>query len=493
MEENEKKLTVRPPVVVILGHIDHGKTSLLTAIKDFRVLEKESGGITQHVGAYEIEYNGRKLTFLDTPGHESFSAIRSRGSQVADIAVLVIDAAEGVKKQTKEAINHIKEAGIALIVALNKMDKPEANPEMVKGQLNNEGIVVESSGGDVPSIEISAKTGKGVADLLGLIQLVAEMKELKTDLSLNPEGVIIESYMDNQKGPTSTAILSQGILKKGDVVGTSSALGKVRSLKDFQGKELEQAYPSQPIVLVGFDRVPAVGEKFLSFKTMEEAKANIRGVSKNAAPEPSEGEDEDKPVLNIVLKTDAVGSLEAIEEFFKTVPQEEVSLKVIKSEAGNVNENDVKLAKSTKSVIFAFRVKKDNIAEGLIERDKIKYFDFDLIYGLAQKTKELMERKVKKEKVRVDVGKMEVSVIFRTEKNRQIVGGLVTEGLVERTATLEITRGGERIGEGKIIEIQANKKNFESIKSGKECAILYQGQERIKEGDELVFFKYVED
>jgi translation initiation factor IF-2 len=490
MEENEKNLTVRPPVVVILGHIDHGKTSLLTAIKDFRVLEKESGGITQHVGAYEIEHNGKKITFLDTPGHESFSAIRSRGARAADVAVLVIDAAEGVKKQTKEAIKHIKEAGVSLIVALNKIDKPEANPEMVKGQLNSEGIVVESLGGDVPSIEISAKTGKGVADLLGLIQLVAEMKELKTDLSLRPEGVIIESYLDNKRGPTSTAILEQGVLKKGDIVGTSSALGKVRSLKDFQGKELDEAYPSQPIVLVGFDKVPAVGEKFLSFETMEEAKANIKSVSKNTVFEP---EEEGKPVLNIVLKADAVGSLEAIEEFFKTIPQEDVSLRVVKSEAGNVNESDVKLAKSTKSVIYAFRVRKDSIAEGLIERDKVKYFDFDLIYTLAQKTKELMERRVKKEKVRVDVGKMEVSIIFRTEKNRQIVGGLITEGLAERTAVLEIMRGGEKIGEGKIIEIQANKKNFESIKSGKECAILYQGQERIKEGDELVFFKYVED
>ncbi|MDD5696931.1 MAG: translation initiation factor IF-2 [Candidatus Pacebacteria bacterium] len=490
MEENEKNLTVRPPVVVILGHIDHGKTSLLTAIKDFRVLEKESGGITQHVGAYEIEHSGKKITFLDTPGHESFSAIRSRGARAADVAVLVVDAAEGVKKQTKEAIKHIKEAGVSLIVALNKIDKPEANPEMVKGQLNSEGVVVESLGGDVPSIEISAKTGKGVADLLGLIQLVAEMKELKTDLSLRPEGVIIESYLDNKRGPTSTAILEQGVLKKGDIVGTSSALGKVRSLKDFQGKELDEVYPSQPIVLVGFDKVPAVGEKFLSFETMEEAKANIKSVSKNTVFEP---EEEGKPVLNIVLKADAVGSLEAIEEFFKTIPQEDVSLRVVKSEAGNVNENDVKLAKSTKSVIYAFRVRKDSIAEGLIERDKVKYFDFDLIYTLAQKTKELMERRVKKEKVRVDVGKMEVSIIFRTEKNRQIVGGLVTEGLAERTAVLEIMRKGEKIGEGKIIEIQANKKNFESIKSGKECAILYQGQERIKEGDELVFFKYVED
>jgi len=489
MEETEKKEIFRPPVVVILGHIDHGKTSLLTAIKDFRVLEKEAGGITQHVAAYEIEHNGKKITFLDTPGHESFSAIRSRGARAADIAVLVIDAAEGVKKQTREAINHIKESGVSLIVALNKMDKPEANPEMVKGQLNTEGIVVESLGGDVPSIEISAKTGKGVADLLDLILLLAEMKELKTDLSLRPEGVIIESYQDNQRGPTSTAVIEQGILKKGDIVGASSASGKVRSLKDFQGKELEQAFPSQPVIIVGFDKVPAVGDKFFKYAAADEARANIKSVAAKPLAEP----EDDKPILSLIIKADAVGSLEAIEEVFKTIPQEAVSLRVAKSDVGNVNENDVKLAKSTKSVIFAFRVKKDNIAEGLIERDKVRYFDFDLIYTLIQKTKELMERKVKKEKIRVDVGKMEVSVIFRTEKNRQIVGGMVIEGLVERTATLEIMRGGEKIGEGKIIEIQANKKNFESIKSGKECAILYQGQERIKEGDELVFFKYVED
>lgn len=486
-----KETTIRPPIVVVLGHIDHGKTSLLMAIRDFHVLEKETGGITQHVGAYEIEHEGKKITFIDTPGHEAFSAIRARGSKAADIAILVVDAGEGVKKQTKEAINHIKESGVSLIVALNKMDKPGANPEMVKQQLSKEGIIVESLGGDVPSVEISAKTGKGIKDLLDLILLVAEMKDLKTDPSLRPEGVIIESYLDNKRGPTFTAILEQGILKKGDIIGANSAAGKVRSLRDFQGKEIEQAFPSQPVIIVGFDKVPAVGERFFQYPTLDQAKENIKEERIIKPLEPLE--EEGKPILDLIIKADALGSLEAIVESLRAISQEKVALRTIKLEVGNVNENDAKLAKSSNAVIFAFRVKKDNIAEKMIERDKIKCFNFDLIYDLIQKAKELMERKIKKGKTRVEIGRMEISVVFRTEKNRQIVGGRVIEGLVERTAGLEIIRNGEKIGEGKIVEIQVNKKNFESVKEGKECAILYQGQERIKEGDELVFFKYVED
>ncbi|MBP6914122.1 translation initiation factor IF-2 [Candidatus Parcubacteria bacterium] len=491
MEKNNENLIIRPPVVVILGHIDHGKTSLLMAIKNFNVLEKEAGGITQHVGAYQIEYKDKKITFLDTPGHESFSAIRARGSKAADIAILVVDACEGVKKQTKEAINHIKEAGISTIVALNKTDKPESNPEMVKQQLSKEGILVESFGGDVLSIEISAKTGKGIDELLDLIQLVAEMKELKADINARPEGVIIESYLDNKRGPIATAIVEQGILRIGDAIGTNSASGKIRSLEDFQGKEKTEGYPSEPVVINGLDKVPAVGERFLSYETVEEAKQKIStsGVFVSSF----KCVEENKPILSIIIKADATGSLEGIEELFKTLPQEEVCLRVVKADVGNVNENDVKLAKSSKSVIYAFRVKKDKTAESLIERDKIKFFEYDLIYGLAQKTRELMERKIKKEKIRNDLGKMEISVIFRTEKNRQIVGGIVVEGEANRTATLEIIRNGEKIGEGRIIDLQANKKSFESVKTGKECAILYQGHERIKEGDELVFFKYVED
>jgi translation initiation factor IF-2 len=491
-KSNNENLIVRPPVVVILGHIDHGKTSLLMAIKNFNVLEKEAGGITQHVGAYQIEHKGKKITFLDTPGHESFSAIRARGSKVADIAILVIDAAEGIKKQTKEAINHIKEANISTIVALNKIDKPEANPEMVKQQLSKEGIVVESFGGDVLSIEISAKTGKGIDELIDLIQLVAEMKELKADINARPEGVIIESYLDNKRGPIATAIVEKGILKIGDAIGTNSASGKIRSLEDFQGKEKTEAHPSEPVVISGLDKVPAVGERFLSYVSAEEAKLNVStsGVFVSSF-KCTESED---PMLSIIVKADAIGSLEGIEELFKTLPQEGVCLRVIKADVGNVNENDIKLAKSSKSVIYAFRVKKDKTAEALIERDKLKFFEFDLIYGLAQKTRELMDRKIKKIKTRVDFGKMEVSVIFRTEKNRQIVGGMVTEGEANRTAILEIMRNGEKIGEGKIIDLQANKKSFESVKAGRECAIQYQGTERIKEKDELVFFKYdVED
>ena len=491
MEKNKENLIVRPPVVVILGHIDHGKTSLLMAIKNFNVLEKEAGGITQHVGAYQIENKGKKITFLDTPGHESFSAIRARGSKAADIAILVIDACEGIKKQTKEAINHIKESDVSTIVALNKTDKPESNPEMVKQQLNKEGIIVESFGGDVLSIEISAKTGKGINELIDLIQLAAEMKELKADINARPEGVIIESYLDNQRGPIATLIIEKGILKIGDIVGTSSAMGKIRSLEDFQGKEVIEARPSDPVVITGLDNVPALGDRFFSYKTIDEAKEKTS--IKDVFISNFKCVETDNPILSIIIKADAIGSLEGIEELFKNLPQEEVCLRVIKADVGNVNENDVKMAKSSKSIIYAFRVKKDKTAEALIERDKVKFFEFDLIYGLAQKTRELMERKIKKEKTRLDMGKMEISVIFRTEKNRQIIGGLVTEGEANRTATLEIMRNGEKIGEGKIIDLQANKKSFESVKTGRECAILYQGQERIKEGDELVFFKYVED
>jgi len=240
MEKKNENLIVCPPVVVILGHIDHGKTSLLMAIKNFNVLEKEAGGITQHVGAYQIEHKHKKITFLDTPGHESFSAIRARGSKAADIAVLVVDACEGVKKQTREAINHIKEAGISTVVALNKTDKPEANPEMVKQQLAKEDIVVESFGGDILSIEISAKTGKGIDELLDLIQLVAEMKELKADLNASPEGVIIESYLDNKRGPVATVTVEQGILKIGDIVGQILFLEEYAQWKIFREKKKQK-------------------------------------------------------------------------------------------------------------------------------------------------------------------------------------------------------------------------------------------------------------
>jgi translation initiation factor IF-2 len=488
MAENNKQSEVisRPPVVVVLGHIDHGKTSLLMAIRDFKVLEKESGGITQHVGAYQVEHNSNKITFIDTPGHESFSAIRSRGSKLADIAVLVIDAAEGVKKQTKEAIEHIKKANVSLIVALNKIDKPGANPDMVRQQLSKEDIWVESFGGKVPSVEMSAKTGQGITELLDMIQLVAEVEELKAEVNVPAEGTIIESYMDPKRGPTSTVLIENGTLRQGDFVGTDSAVGKVKNLGDFLAKEVKEANPSDPAVIVGFENVPAVGEKFHAYPSYEEARSSLK---------PKEARKEfveigpDQKCLNLIIKGDAQGSLEAVEEVLKVLPQENVCLRVLKGEVGDITDADVKMAKAGEAVIIAFRVKKDKVAEITAENNKVKVYDFNIIYELAQKVRELMERKLIKAKERTDLGKVEVLAIFRTEKNRQIVGGNVIEGEVQKGASLEIFRGNEKIGQGRIVELQSNKKDFDVIKKGKECGILYQGNERIKEGDELVVYK----
>jgi translation initiation factor IF-2 len=456
------------------------------AIRDINVLEKESGGITQHVGAYQIEHNQKKITFIDTPGHESFSAIRGRGSKLADIAVLVIDTAEGIKKQTKEAITHIKNAKLTTIVALNKMDKPGANPEMVKQQLSKEDILVESWGGQVPSVEISAKTGQGITDLLDMIQLVAEVADLKAETGVLAEGTIIEAYLDPKKGPTTTVLVENGTLKQGNFIGTDSVVGKVKNLGDFLQKEMKEANPSDPAVIIGFENVPVVGEKFKVFSSYEEAKNNLK---ERIIKKDNFEFDPCKKYLNLIIKGDAQGSLEGIEEVLKVLPQDNVCIRVIRSEVGDITEQDVKMAKTSEAVIIAFRVKKDKVAEISAENNKVKVYDFTIIYELAQKVRELMERKLTKEKERIDLGKIEVLAIFRTEKNRQIVGGNVIEGEVQKGASLEIFRNGDKIGHGRIVELQSNKKDFDVVKKGKECGILYQGAERIKEGDELVIFK----
>jgi translation initiation factor IF-2 len=476
----------RPPVVVVLGHIDHGKTSLLMAIREFNILEKESGGITQHVGAYQIEHNSKKITFIDTPGHESFSAIRGRGSKIADIAVLVIDASEGVKKQTKEAIKHIKEAQLTTIVALNKMDKPGANPEMVKQQLSKEDILVESWGGQVPSVEMSAKTGQGITDLLDIIQLVAEVADLKAETGVLADGTIIEAYLDPKKGPTTTVLIENGTLKQGDYIGTDTIIGKIKNLGDFLQKEMKEANPSDPAVIIGFEGVPTVGQKFFVFKSYEEAKANLkeREIKQNTFEF-----DPCKKYLNLIIKGDAQGSLEGIEEVLKILPQDNVCIRIIRSEVGDIVEQDVKMAKTSGAIIIAFRVKKNKVAEISAENNKVKVYDFTIIYELAQKVRELMERKLTKEKERIDLGKIEVLAIFRTEKNRQIVGGNVIEGEVQKGASLEIYREEKKIGHGRIIELQTNKKDFDVVKQGRECGILYQGAERIKEEDILFVFR----
>jgi translation initiation factor IF-2 len=491
VEKNKGKLEVRPPIVVMLGHVDHGKSSLLEAIKDFKITAKESGGITQHIAAYQIEEKGKKITFIDTPGHQAFSQMRSRGARVADIAILVVDTVEGVKSQTKEVISHIKESVIPTIVALNKIDKAEADPEKVKRQLEKEGLLVESVGGEIPSVEISAITKKGIVELLDLILILAEMGELKADFECSAEGVVIESCLDNLRGPTATLLLRNGSLKKGDVIGTESTFTKVKKIENFKRQEIKRAYPSDPVIIFGFNQAPKVGEKFKVFSDQEHALANIGcgpDLVCNASKNNQEGNGK---AVCLILKADVLGSLEALEGILDSLPREKVFLRIIKSEMGNVGESDIKLAVGSRAPIFAFRVKTDNIAKKIAEREKIKIKNFDVIYDLVESVKKLMEDKIELEEVRTDLGKVKVLAKFMMGKNRQIIGGKVIEGTVKRGVLIDVCRmienQEEKIGTGKMINLQKNKKDVEEVKKKDECGILFEGV-KVEEGDILSFY-----
>ena len=468
-------------------------TTLLDYIQKTQVAEKEAGGITQHIGAYQIEKDGKKITFIDTPGHEAFSAMRSRGAKVADLAILVIDSCEGVKEQTKEAISHIKKAEIPFIVALNKIDRSEANPEKVKRELQKEEILVEDLGGKVPAVETSAKTGQGIDELLELILLVAEMENLKADISKPGEGVVIESYLDSQRGPTATLILSQGILKRGDIIGTPTALGKIKILENFQGLAIEKTLPSEPAIVIGFEAIPKVGENFKVFNSLEEARSYLRIAGKKEWPVVLKIKPEQK-ILNLILKTDVLGSAEAIEEVLKGLAQEKVILRILKSEVGEINESDIKLAKSHPplggypGVILGFRVKTNPVAKQLAEREKIKIMNFEVIYDLVEGIRNFMEKIIEPEVVRKELGKVKILVIFLTEKNRQIVGGRVVEGEVKKGTQIEVFRGEELIGKGKLINLQKDRKDIEKAGRGEEVGILSEGDAKIEVGDVLVIY-----
>ncbi len=496
IKKKQENLVSRPPVVVVLGHVDHGKSSILEAIKDLKITAKESGGITQHIGAYEVEIGNppsqkasdgqRKITFIDTPGHEAFSAMRSRGAKVADIAILVVAASEGVKAQTKEAIQHIKKSNIPLIVAINKVDKPEADPERIKRELSKEEILVEGLGGKIPSVQVSAKTRKGIDELLELILLVAELEQLKADATKPAEGVIIEAHLDSQRGPTATLLLNNGTLRIGDVVATPSVLGKVKTLENFRGVPLQEVLPSMPAVMVGFEAAPKIGEEFKFFPGLELAKNYLQEPAVKVFPvfsvEPGQ------KVLNLILKADVLGSLEAIEEVLKQIPQEKVALRIIKSEVGDINESDIKLAKGTKNIVLGFRVKKNPIAQSLVEREKIAILQFDVIYDLVEGVRKAMEKIMEPEIVKVVVGRIKILATFIVEKNRQVLGGRVVEGEAKKGFSVEVFRNDEKVDQGRIVNLQRNKKDAEKVIRGDECGILYEGSAKIERDDILTLY-----
>ncbi len=491
----------RPPVAVVLGHVDHGKSSLIEKIKEIKITEKESGGITQHIGAYQVEHasegskEAKKITFLDTPGHEAFSAMRSRGSKVADIAILVVAADEGVKPQTKEAIVFVKKAGIPMIVAFNKIDKPSADLDRVRRELDQQGVLVEQWGGKIPVVETSAKTGQGLHDLLEMILLVAEMENLVADFSAPAEGVIIESYLDSKSGPMATVLVRNGVLKTGDIISSASVTGKVKMLEDFQKNPIEQAFPSTPCLVVGFDGVPAVGEKIKVFETEESAREYVQIELKKTKDIEVVTAQEGQKVLNLIVKADVQGSLEAIEGVLKGFPQEKVALRILKAEAGEVSQEDIKLASSSKAKIIGFRVKTNPVAKILAESQNVPVIVFDVIYDLFQAVRNLMEKYLEPEVERTDLGRMKILEVFKTEKNRQIIGGKVIEGEIKPSTKLEVIRsaGGEEkaVGKGRMISLQKDKKAADKAIKGQECGLLFEGDVKIEEGD--ILQSYVEE
>jgi translation initiation factor IF-2 len=491
----EKVLQIRPPVVVVLGHVDHGKSSLLEAIRDFKITSKESGGITQHIGAYEIEEKGKKITFIDTPGHEAFSAMRARGAEVADIALLVVDAAQSVQPQTKEAVMAIKRAEIPMIVVLNKIDLPNANPVKIKGELSKIDVLVESFGGTIPSVEVSAKEKTGIDELLEVILLVADLQDLKSEIDVPAEGLIIESYMNGSKGPVATAIIKKGILRNKDIIATDLALAKVKHLEDFKGSSIEEAYPSQPVIILGFETVPAVGEKFKSYKTVEEAVAKLKKESpKRELGSTVLESDSNKKILNIILKGDVFGSLEAIEAMLKNLPQDKVILRILKSEVGDISESDAKLAEMSKSIIIGFRVKISPTVVQFMRNDldkRLRIKTFDIIYELIQDVRQSLEKTLEPEVVRKDVGKLKTLLVFWGEKNRQIVGGKITEGELKKGLKLEVFRDDKKIGSGRIINLQRDKKDIDKLSKGDEAGILFEGNTKIEKGD--ILQAYIEE
>lgn len=497
MADNNPKNSVktRPPVVVVLGHVDHGKTSLLDTIRKTKIADKETGGITQHIGAYQTVVKDKVITFLDTPGHEAFSAIRSRGAKVADIAILVVAADEGVKPQTKEAIKIIHEENIPVIVAVNKIDKEGANSQKVKQELASENILVEDWGGKVPIVEISAKHNKNIDELLEMILLVAEIGELKEDLSLPAEGLIIESHLDKRRGYVATALIKKGTMHIGDWMTIGTAVGKIKSMEDFLGKPVIEAVPSQPVLIVGLPSAPAIGKKIHATSSKDEAE-------KLAAdnPEPTslfqgfQGNTNDKKVLKIIFKSDVSSSLEAIELALKAIEAKEVICQVVSYDIGNISEGDIKMAIGAGAEVIGFRVEADNLAKKIAEKENVKIGVFDIIYELVEYIRKELASLLPPEIKRNFLGKLKILAVFKQDSRSQIVGGKVTSGKIAKNSLADVIRNGNKLLSGRIAQVQHNKDDVAEVKEGSECGLKFEmlaGQPSwdIKEGDILEIYE----
>jgi translation initiation factor IF-2 len=495
-ESDETKLQGRPPVVVVMGHVDHGKTSLLDAIRTTHVASGEQGGITQHIGAYQVEKKGQKITFIDTPGHEAFTVMRSRGARVADIAVLVVAADDGVQPQTKEVIKIIEAAKLPYVVALNKMDKPDADPQRVKTQLSELGVIPEEWGGKAVLVPVSAKTGKGLDDLLETILLVAEME--KDSIRANPNrpaaGTVIEAHVDKGEGPVATVLVQSGTLRRNDELGINETLfGRVRAMKEWNGKFTEKAMPGTPVRVLGFKIAPQVGDVVQVPETAGQLKQVKRqyAMDKQSAAAPDSGNTADNPdrkTLNVILKADALGSLEAIAGTLEKYKTPEVAVKVIAKGLGNITDGDMLRAEASSGIVMGFNVRATREAE-IIGRDKkIEFKIYNVIYSLFDECKRRLQDMIPAEIIKTDLGKLQVLANFRADKTGQVIGGRCIDGHIEAGANVVVFRGEEPVDEGKLITLQSGKQEVKEIRAGQECGLKVSCRRPILVNDEVRFF-----
>lgn len=442
-------------------------------------MPKEAGEITQHIGAYEAEHSGKKITFIDTPGHEAFSKMRSRGAKVADIAILVIAADEGVKPQTKEAIHHIQEAKVPILVALNKIDKPNANPERVKQELASSGVLVEGWGGDAPVVEISAKTGIGIDELLGLVLLLSDMEELKADRSKPAQGVVIESHLDRRRGQMATLLILDGTLRRGDMIAAGSAFGKVKILENFLGAFAEELTASSPARVLGWEIAPRVGDSFRSISPEELAILEKEKTEQDSEPQKTSAD------VRLLIKTDVAGSEEALEEAINKIPHEGVELAVLRSGVGDISESDVKFASATNAIIVGFRVRISREAEALLSQNPVPTIQSDIIYELLLRIEEEV-KSAKESKLEKAVPiTFEVTALFGTKAERQIIGGKVKSGTLKKGMRVNILRQEQKIGTGRLVNLQKERADIIEIEKGSECGVLFESEVKITKGDIL--------
>lgn len=495
----------KPPVVTVMGHVDHGKTSLLDAIRETEVTKGEFGGITQHIGAYQVVRNDRVITFIDTPGHEAFTAMRARGAKVTDIAVLVVAADDGVMPQTVEAINHARAANVPILIAINKIDKAQANPDKVKHELADQGLVPEEWGGETIFVEVSAKKRINIDELLEMVLLVADVQELKANRKANASGTIIEAKLDRGRGPVATVLVQRGTLKQGQYLVAGSTMGRIRVMVDEKGRSIKEAYPGQPVEIVGISSVPQAGDFIKAVPDERTAKQiaqkrieKVRAAEMVQRPHVSlddlferikEGELQE---LNLVIKADVHGSIEALEESLMKLDQREIKLNIIHRGVGAISETDVSLAAASNAIVIGFNVRPDQNAKMMAEKENVDVRLYNVIYKVIEDITSAMSGMLAPEVSEVDTGTAEVRQTFKVSRIGTIAGCYVTHGEITRSARVRVVRDGTVIYQGNIASLKRFKEDVKEVKEGFECGILVENFQDVKEGDIIEAFVVVE-